>query len=126
MTFDFFEFSNELLCVADDRGYFSRVNPAWTRLLGWSAEELTTKPYLHFVHPDDVARTINEAQRLHLGHETIKFENRYRCANGDYKWLSWQATRAPDGNLVAAARDVTSQKDQTEALREAELRFRTL
>jgi PAS domain S-box-containing protein len=126
--FDFFEFSNEMLCVADNRGYFTRVNPAWTKTLGWSADELTSRPYLDFVHPDDMPATIREAQLLLSGtHETIFFENRYRTPDGSYRWLSWQAKLAPGlGQLVAAARDVTDQKLQTAALQEAEERFRTL
>ena len=78
--FEFFEFSNEMLCVADKRGYFTRVNQAWTKTLGWSAEELTSRPYVDFVHPDDLEATLREAQLLLTGtHETISFENRYRC-----------------------------------------------
>jgi PAS domain S-box-containing protein len=123
--FDFFEFSNEMLCVADSRGYFTRVNQAWTKTLGWSAEELTSRPYTDFVHPDDLQATLREAQLLLTGtHETISFENRYRCRDGTYRWLSWQATFvAGSDQLVGSARDVTSHKLQTEALQEAEERF---
>ena len=123
--FDFFEFSNEMLCVADNRGYLTRVNQAWTKTLGWSAEELTSRPYIDFVHPEDLAATVREAQLLLTEtHETIFFENRYRCRDGSYRWFSWQATMAPKlGQIVAAARDVTMHKLQSEALREAEERF---
>ncbi len=55
--FDFFEFSNEMLCVADPLGYFIRVNKAWSKTLGWSVAELTGRPYLDFVHPDDLEAT---------------------------------------------------------------------
>lgn len=122
---DFFEFSNEMLCLADSRGYFTRVNPAWTRTLGWSADELTSRPYMDFVHPDDVQATTREAHLLVEGtHETVWFENRYRCRDGSYRWLSWQAkTIVETGQIVAAARDVTTQKMQAEALREADERF---
>ena len=58
---DFFEFSNEMLCVANDRGYFTRVNQAWTKALGWSVDELTSRPYIDFIHPDDLEATIREA-----------------------------------------------------------------
>lgn len=116
---DFFEFSNEMLCVADSRGYLTRVNHAWTKTLGWSAEELTSRPYVDFVHPDDITATVREAQLLLTGtHETIYFENRYRCKDGSYRWLSWHATIAPGlDQLVAAARDVTTHKLQIEAIR---------
>jgi len=124
----FFEFCNEMLCVADSRGYFTRVNQAWTKTLGWSTEEMTSRPFIDFVHPDDVETTIREAQLLHSGtHETIMFDNRYRCRDGSYRWLSWQAKLVPDTNeLIATARDVTTQKLQAEALRESEERFRIL
>jgi PAS domain S-box-containing protein len=125
---DFFEFSNEMLCLADRRGYFVRVNEAWTRTLGWTAAELTSRPYLDFVHPDDRESTIREAKLLESdSHETIRFENRYRCADGSYRWLSWQvAPKKESGQLLAAARDVTEQKRQQEELRRHDERFRTL
>jgi PAS domain S-box-containing protein len=124
---DFFEFSNEMLCLADQRGYFTRVNQAWTKTLGWSVGELTSRPYIEFVHPDDVKATTQEARRLLGDGETVQFENRYRCLNGSYRWLSWQAQYEPGSNqLVGTARDVTDEKSKAEALRESEERFRTL
>jgi PAS domain S-box-containing protein len=125
---DFFEFSNEMLCVADERGYFTRVNQAWTATLGWSVEELTSRPYIDFVHPEDLEPTIREANLLLSdGREVIRFENRYRCRNGSYRWLAWQARgEAGAHQIIAAARDVTEEKLQAEALRESEERFRTL
>ena len=125
---DFFEFSNEMLCIADSRGYFTRVNKAWTKNLGWSAAELTSRPYIDFVHPDDLEATKREA-RLLLGssYETVRFENRYRCRDDSYRWLAWQAISSEvKGIVIASARDVTEQKLQAEALEEAEARFRTL
>src|SRR5262249_46516427 len=81
--------------------------------------------YLEFVHPDDAQVTMREAELLLTGkHESISFENRYRCKDGSYRWLSWNATFAATLNqLIASARDVTSNKLQTAALQEAEERF---
>lgn len=125
---DFFEFSNELLCLANQQGCFTRVNPAWTRTFGWTAEELTSRPYLEFVHPEDIAATLREAELLRKpGHETIWFENRYRCRDGGYRWLAWRVSVVPDAQqLIASARDITDLKLQTAALQEAEERFRSL
>ena len=125
---DFFEFSNEMLCVANRQGFFIRVNQAWTRTLGWSLDEIMSRPYVDFVHPEDLESTIREASLLQSGsHETIQFENRYKCKDGSYKWLAWHAKLEPDSHhLVASARDVTEQKLQAEALRESEERFRHL
>ncbi|MFM7073125.1 MAG: PAS domain S-box protein [Planctomycetota bacterium] len=127
--YDFFEISNEMLCVANREGYLIRVNSAWTRALGWSEAELTSLPFIDFVHPDDVDATIREAAKLHQGdgYEAIGFENRYRCRDGTYRWLSWHTRYVSDtSELVATARDVTDQKLAADALRLSELRFRTL
>jgi PAS domain S-box-containing protein len=125
---DFFEISNEMLCLANAQGIFTKVNAAWTKTLGWSADELTSRPYLDFVHPDDLAATTREANLLAAGeYETLQFENRYCCKDGSYRWLAWRVV--PDletGVWICAAHDVTNQKQQTEDLRAAKERFSTL
>jgi PAS domain S-box-containing protein len=122
---DFFKFSNELLCLANSQGYFVRVNPAWSATLGWSEEELLGQPYVDLVHPEDKESTLNEAQRLlSEGYQTIRFENRYRCRDGTYRWLAWMSIRDENGMIVATARDVTDQKQQADELRTSEERLR--
>ena len=54
----FFTLSPDLLCIANFDGYFLRLNPAWERTLGFAREELLSKPWLDFVHPDDREATI--------------------------------------------------------------------
>jgi PAS domain S-box-containing protein/prepilin-type processing-associated H-X9-DG protein len=112
----FFEQSTDLLCIAGTDGYFKRVNPAWQRALGYSPEELLATPYVDFVHPDDVARTRDEVTRgIASGSATVGFENRYRCRDGSYRWLSWNATMTPDEQTVyAVARDTTAQRKAAE------------
>lgn len=107
----FFERSLDLLCIAGLDGYFKRLNPAWTNRLGWTLEELTTKPFLDFVHPDDREATAAEVATLAAGAPTVLFENRYRHQDGSYLWLQWSAWPAPGNRLIyATARDVTRQK----------------
>jgi len=123
---DFFEFCNEMLSLANSKGYLTRVNPAWTKTLGWAAEELTGRPYLDFVHPEDLEATLKEADLLASGnHETIGFENRYRHRDGSYRWLAWRVI-VPLGSdlLVASARDITERKLAESKLQESEERFR--
>jgi PAS domain S-box-containing protein len=114
----FFEISIDLLCVADFDYHFTQVNPAWERTLGYKREDLLRKPYLDFVHPEDVRSTVKTAARLAQGSDILSFENRYRAKNGSYKWLSWTASTSPeDRRIYAAARDITEQKLAEEALR---------
>ncbi len=104
-----FELSLDLLCVADTDGYFRRVNPAFTRTLGYSLDELLARPFVEFVHPEDRAATLAETEQLARGIPTIHFENRYQCKSGEFKRLAWVC--APKGRvLYASARDVTEER----------------
>ncbi|MCC7263356.1 MAG: response regulator [Candidatus Latescibacteria bacterium] len=116
----FFTLSPDLLCIAGTDGYFKRLNPAWEHLLGYSTAELMAQPFTAFVHPDDLQATRAEAQRLSAGTGTIAFENRYRCRDGQYRWLSWSSTAAPEQGLIyAAARDLTARKQAEAELAQA-------
>ncbi len=104
----FFDLSLDMLCVADFDYHFTRVNPAWTRTLGYAAEEMLRKPYLEFVHVDDRISTMKVAASAGSGSDVHSFENRYRCKDGSYKWLSWTATASlAEKRIYAAARDIT-------------------
>jgi PAS domain S-box-containing protein len=114
----FFALSNDLLCVARSDGYFVRVNPAFERVLGYTAAELTSRSFLELVHPDDVDATLAELDGLARGARSVAFENRYRRRDGAYRWLQWNGIPDYDHRVVyAVARDVTDAR-----LGEAELR----
>src|ERR1700685_937273 len=109
-----FTLSLDMLCIAGFDGYFKRINPAWEGTLGIPKEELLSRPYVDFVHPDDREATIREARKMDQGELTISYENRYRSADGTYLWLLWNATPNKSLKLIfAVARDITQRK-QTE------------
>jgi PAS domain S-box-containing protein len=111
----FFELSLDLLCIAGLDGFFKRVNPSWTRVLGWSVEELLSRPVADFMHPDDRERTLQARARLAKGIPVIGLENRYRCKDGTYRWLSWQSSLYSEAGLViAVARDITERRQSDE------------
>ena len=114
----FFALSLDLLCITSLDGYFKQVNPAWTRCLGWTQEELLSRPALDFVHPEDRARTVAEAALLMQGNDRSRFENRYRTREGAYRTLSWVGVR--DGDVfMTVARDVTEERARELELRRA-------
>jgi PAS domain S-box-containing protein len=118
----FFAVSIDLLCYLGFGGYFKRLNPAWERTLGFSRQELMSKPFIEFVHPDDRARTLAQNKAVRSGSQARAFENRYLCKDGSYRWLLWNAAPDADRHVIySVARDVTDRK-QAEEEREAMLR----
>ena len=123
----FFVLTRDLVCIAGFDGYFKRVNPAWSSTLGYTREEMLEKPFLEFVHPDDRGKTAKETEGLTKGGETISFENRYRCKDGTYRWLSWNARPlAETGTIFASARDLTERRGMEESLKQSEERSRSV
>jgi PAS domain S-box-containing protein len=132
----FLDLSLDMFCTAGYDGFFKTLNPAFENILGFSEKELLEKPYLDFVHPEDRQSTSTENGRLQNGEVTFAFENRYRCKDGTYKWILWNAVSVPDKQLIyAAGREITERKrteqeqqrlaiDLATANRELELRNR--
>lgn len=109
----FFEMSLDMLCIAGFDGYFKLVNPAFSRVLGYSEEELLSRPLFDFIHPDDQESTLEEVAILSQGVTSIDFRNRYQCADGSYKWISWKCQADNEaGLLYSIARDITNELDQ--------------
>jgi diguanylate cyclase (GGDEF)-like protein/PAS domain S-box-containing protein len=120
----FFENSLDLLAIADVEGRFLRLNPAWEHVLGYSAEELKSRPFIDFVHEEDHARTLAAVQELLAGQQVRSFRNRYRAKDGTLRWLDWNTQPREGGRLYCVARDVTDQVvlDEVRARLEEEVR----
>jgi PAS domain S-box-containing protein len=111
----FFENAIDMLCLLDFNGHFKRLNPAWERTLGFTREELMSRPFIEFVHPDDRERTLKQNAQVRGGGQALAFENRYLCKDGSFRWFRWNA--APDSTekvIYSVARDVTETKQAEE------------
>jgi len=102
----FFDVTFEMMCIAGTDGYFKRTNPAFERTLGWTSEELLTRQFYDFVHPEDLEATEREVAKLAAGTPTISFTNRYLCADGTFKRLRWSSFPDPDTGLLYATAHV--------------------
>ena len=124
----FFSLSADMFCIASFSGELLRVNPAFGAVLGYEPEQLLDIPILELIHPDDRAAAIEAARALRSGDVSQRYENRLRCADGSYKWLSWtiQAARKDQALVYGVARDVTQQKRAEERLRASEEWYRLL
>ena len=115
----FFDVSIDMLATATAGGYFVRLNPAWTDVLGYELDELKSRPFVEFVHPQDLAATnLEVACQVNGGKSVLNFQNRYRHRDGSYRWLEWTSSPSADGALLyAVARDVTDRRLEEGRLR---------
>lgn len=107
----FFELTADLFCIAGFDGYFKKVNPAVSKLLGYTNDELFAKPINEFIHPEDVDITSRYRNEIFENKPLLNFENRYITKNGDIVWLSWTSMPYPEQKLVyAIAKNITHKK----------------
>lgn len=107
----FFDVAIDMLCLLNFSGHFERLNPAWETTLGFTREELMSRPFIEFVHPDDRERTLQQNAEVRGGGKALAFENRYLCKDGSFRWLRWNAAADPTRNgIYSVARDVTESK----------------
>jgi PAS domain S-box-containing protein len=111
--------SEDLLAVSNFEGYFLSINPAWTRLLGWSEDEIKSMHVSELRHPEDAPASIAARAQLAHGATTVRMENRFRHKDGSWRWLQWTMT-ASKGVLYVAGRHVTAEKEAAAALERAQ------
>jgi PAS domain S-box-containing protein len=116
-----FKLSTDILAVTGPDGRFIRVSPAWERITGISADTVVGKSFLDFVHPDDVAATLDAGERLRQGQAVAGFEHRNLCADGAWCWIAWRAAPPDDDGLAySIGRDITADKAREEQLRQSQ------
>ncbi|MDZ8183382.1 MAG: PAS domain S-box protein [Nostoc sp. ChiSLP02] len=107
----FLAVGSDLQVITSINGYFKWVSPTFERILGWTAQEMTSRPWTDFVHPEDISASVSETGSLFSGNETMRFENRYRHKDGSYRWLLWKAKpNLEEQVLYGAAVDITDRK----------------
>ncbi len=123
----FFHLAVDMMCIADTNGYFRRINPSFSRVLGYSEEELLAKPFVDFIHPDDRDATKAELEKLADGKKVIGFRNRYVCKDGSLRWLEWSSSAVQEQGVVyAVAHDVTESRRAEEDLKQQTARFEAI
>ena len=111
-SFDnFFKISADLICIAGFDGYFKRINPAVSTLLGYTDEELYSRPIQEFVYTPDLKITLETRDEVYKNKPLLNFENRYLTKTGEIVWLSWTSMPVEDEKLVyAIAKNITHKK----------------
>jgi len=105
----FFDISVDMIGIAGADGYFKKINRSFEKTIGYSQKEFSSKPFINYIHPEDVQATLEEVEKFAAGIPTINFANRYQCKDGNYKWIEWTFT-PKDETLYALGRDITEWK----------------
>ncbi len=122
---NFFSVNLDLLCIADTEGNFIKTNEAWVEILGYATADLNHQNFLDFVHPDDMNSTLAAMKDLENQKKVLNFINRYRCKNGNYRYIEWRSF--PQGkHIYAAARDITDRIENVQKIEESEQKYRLL
>ena len=109
--------SRDLFAVASFDGYLLSINPAWSRQLGWTEEELLAKPFASIIHPQDLAETANVVAILQAGDPVHQFHVRLLRADGSDVSYAWSAVpeMAPrNGTFYTSGRDITDEMHDTQ------------
>jgi PAS domain S-box-containing protein len=113
-TFDldlFVQFSPDMICIAGYDGFFKKINPAVSKTLGYTWEELLSRPIDEFVYFEDKVATIESRESIKRSIPLINFENRYLTKSGEIIWLSWTSVGIEEQQLVfAIAKNITHKK----------------
>lgn len=113
----YFNKTKDLICIASLDGYFTKINEAFSIALGYSEEELFSKQFINFIHPEDLDKTLKEIENLNKGQNTINFSNKYKKKDGGYINLNWHAISNEETKTIfAIARDVTDVEQTKEKL----------
>ncbi len=120
------------IAMADASGRYVQANPAFVRMLGYSAGELVGKTIGDVTHPEDTEETWEIFNELVLGErDQADFEKRYLGRDGRVIWARNTVARLPDADgrlryVVAMVEDITERRRAYEALRESERQLRAL
>src|SRR5687768_3861580 len=125
--FALFELTPDLVCIAGKDGFLRKINPAVIQKLGYTTEELYTRPIASFIHPEDRNMTAQVRAKLLSGEALLNFQNRYITKDGAIVWLEWTSIYIPDKEIVfAIAKDITKRKLQEKEIEDKYKKFKSL
>ena len=122
-----FNFSMDMIGSGNLEGYFTKINSTFRKLLGYSKKEILERPFIHFVHDDDVEKTKKALADAVKGKKKIYIVNRYKCKDDSYKWIEWKVSViVKENKFIAVGRDITEGKQAQEALLKSEEKYRRI
>jgi PAS domain S-box-containing protein len=111
MAEQFFNMSFDILAV-EKANHFMKVNPSFTRNLGFNEIEMKNLSLAKLVHPEDQSLVEKVMEKLNKGETIVSYRDRVLCKDQSIKWLEWNITIDKNAELIyACARNITEQKE---------------
>lgn len=105
----FFLLNQDLFAIVDETGHYTRVNEAWSALLGYSQDQIVGNPVGQVSHPDDRGKVDDYRQRLTEGMPVGGVVTRVRHVQGHYLDIEWRVLHAGD-QVFLNGRDLSREK----------------
>lgn len=108
----FITLSHDMLCIGGFDGSFRRVNPAFKQLMGFDEDELLSRPFYEFVHPEDRPLVAHKVEEMRSGKTVANVELRVLRHDGEFMWIAWSATPVPaEGIFYGYGRDISARRE---------------
>jgi PAS domain S-box-containing protein len=123
------ENAGEAIFVVQD-GEIKFMNPKGPELAGYPIEEMVSKPFVKFIHPEDIAMVADRYLKRLKGEPVPQiYDFRIIRKDGHIRWgeldaapISWEERPA----VLCFMSDITERKEAEEALRQSEERYRAM
>ena len=128
----FVEHSSDIIVILNLEGTITYINPAVEEVLGFKPEERIGSKGFELVHPDDMKLLADSFHTLStdINAPVIRGEMHLRHKDGSWRTLEAVGSNLANNNVVEAVivnyRDITERKRADKALRESEIKYRTL
>ncbi|MFC3560149.1 PAS domain S-box protein [Pedobacter jamesrossensis] len=112
-----FDFAPDIIAISDFEGYFKKINPAASTILGYTDVELISKPFTDFLHPEEKRGAIDRIKAQRAAGSVYFIEERYITRTGKLKWLAWTSQIMEDRGLIfSVGKDITERKNLEDLL----------
>lgn len=111
--------------VTNEKGRFFEVNPAASKITGFSIEELLTMSTKDFQKPGNSEEFYQIVQEL-MGLGSIKKELQFIHKDGSLRWWSLDAVKLSETSYLGFVKDITDRKKIEKEVQESEERYRVL
>lgn len=107
-----YNISQDIMIITNQEGYFKKVNPRFTEVLGYDFREIGSKKFTNLIHPEDLEATLTALKKV-TPNKSIHFINRYLEKKGEYRTFDWVVVKDTDtGLLYYTARDITDYRSE--------------